>query len=482
MSWVSPPNYKRDIQMLKVSEHYFEMSKYDAEQALEIYKTFSRQTDRVVQFLSVARQYENSTRLEIPKLKHAPTSLTSSLEEYLNDPDFEINRRQYLAQQDAKKGKGSATGSSSKTPAKAQNNTPSKDLPGPKNTTAAPTAPTSRPEPKGPAPDLIDFFDSIEDKQQPMATQPGQLQGFQNNSQFQQQQLPSTFPSSAPNPFLQNGAPQQQQLTGFVPQSNPYGPVQNQIQQPMQPDFSGTSFGNTIQPPYGQQSQFGSLPPSNSQQAFAPQQQQPLQQFSTGQQSFDPSSQSPQPTNPFRQASMPTGTSTSAFSSSPTVSSPLGQRGTNPFARSGPSSLSSQSQATSFGSMPQQQQASQPFPQQQSQSPFQHQPQQQPFLPQTSQPYQQQSPPPTTTQSLQPHRTGTNPFARNITPSSQNPTSPPPMMPNMTGSTNPFRQSTFMNQQTGQGWQAHQGSMGGLEQLNTLPVFPRPGQPSHPWP
>ncbi|KAL8769794.1 MAG: hypothetical protein Q9194_005353 [Teloschistes cf. exilis] len=464
---------------INVLEHYFEMSKYDAEQALEIYKTFSRQTDRVVQFLSVARQYENSTRLEIPKLKHAPTSLTSSLEEYLNDPDFEINRRQYLAQQDAKKGKGSAAGSSSKPAPKTQNNASAKGLPEPKNIAATPGVTASRPEPKGPAPDLIDFFDSIEDKQQPMATQPGQLQGFQNNSQFQQQQQPPTFPSSI-NPFLPNGAPQQQQLTGFVPQSSPYGSVQNQIHQPMQPDFSGAGFGGNVQQPYGQQSQFGSLPQSNSQPAFAPQQP-PLQQFSTGQQSFDHNPQSPQSTNPFRQVSMPTGTSTSTFSNSPSVSSPLSQQGTNPFARNGPSNLSSHSQAPSFASIPQlqQQQTPQPFAQQ-SQSPFQHQPQQ-PFLPQTSQPYQQQQSPPPATQPLQPHRTGTNPFARNITSTSQTST-PPPMMPTMTGSTNPFRQSTFMNQQTGQGWQANQGSMGGLEQLDTVPVFPRPGQPSHPWP
>jgi hypothetical protein len=46
-----------------------------------------------------------------------------------------------------------------------------------------------------------------------------------------------------------------------------------------------------------------------------------------------------------------------------------------------------------------------------------------------------------------------------------------------TGSTNPFRQSMFVNQQTGQGWQnAPQATMGGLEQLPTTQVFPRPGQ------
>jgi hypothetical protein len=34
-----------------------------------------------------------------------------------------------------------------------------------------------------------------------------------------------------------------------------------------------------------------------------------------------------------------------------------------------------------------------------------------------------------------------------------------------------------VNQQTGQSWHVggQQGTMGGLEQLETLPVFPRPG-------
>src|ERR1700712_5307304 len=79
------------------------MSKPDAERALKIYKTFVKQTDQVVRYLSIARHYEHATRLEIPKIKHAPTSLSESLGEYVKDPDFEINRRQYLAQQESKK-------------------------------------------------------------------------------------------------------------------------------------------------------------------------------------------------------------------------------------------------------------------------------------------------------------------------------------------------------------------------------------------
>jgi hypothetical protein len=85
-------------------------------------------------------------------------------------------------------------------------------------------------------------------------------------------------------------------------------------------------------------------------------------------------------------------------------------------------------------------------------------------------------------QPLQPAPTGTNPFARQ--PSPQSATSAQGgLTVNATGSTNPFRQSAFVNQQTGQGWQnaGSQGTMGGmsLDQLPTTSVFPRPGQQQH---
>lgn len=84
--------------VINVLEHYFEMSKPDAERSLAIYKRFVQQTDGVIIFMSLARSLESVTRLEIPNLQHAPTSLGTSLEEYINDPDFEQNRIQYLAQ------------------------------------------------------------------------------------------------------------------------------------------------------------------------------------------------------------------------------------------------------------------------------------------------------------------------------------------------------------------------------------------------
>ncbi|KAL9026503.1 MAG: hypothetical protein Q9196_004839 [Gyalolechia fulgens] len=438
---------------INVLEHYFEMSKYDAERAFKIYKTFSKQTDQVVQFLSVARQYENATRLEIPKLKHAPTSLTSSLEEYLNDADFEVNRRQYLAQQEAKKGKRPTASIPTKSTPDAKKNVPNKDLSGSKLATAQ--APKHE-EAKGPAPDLIDFFDSIEQKQQPMAFQPQQMPPVQNASQYFQQPPSSTFSSGIQAPFIP-GQPQQQQINSM---SNPYTAGNNQVQLGAQPDFTGARFGGYSQQPFGQQSTpFPSLIQTTSAEGF-PQQ----QQFHTGQQSFNNVGPQPQqPTNPFRYTSTPTGASPSSFTNPPSVSSPISQQGTNPFTRSTPSVAAGQGQSSPFTSAP---------PQQSPQS----------FPIQSSQIFSQQAPQP-----MQSHRTGTNPFARNIPSPSPQTSTPLPILPITTGSTNPFRQSTFVNQQTGLGWQSKQGSMGGLEQLPTVPVFPRLGQPQQmqqqqPWP
>ncbi|KAL8682660.1 MAG: hypothetical protein Q9186_001347 [Xanthomendoza sp. 1 TL-2023] len=433
------------------------MSKYDAERAFKIYKTFSKQTDQVVQFLSVARQYENATRLEIPKLKHAPTSLTSSLEEYLNDPDFEINKRQYLAQQEAKKGGKSVPKAPAKFTSGAQKPMASKDFPEP-----TPIVAPQRQEPKGPAPDLIDFFDSIEQKQQPMAIQPQQTPSSQTGQQYLQQPQSSTFFSSGQGPYPQDGLsqqPQQQQQTANFIGSNPYSQVQNVVHQPVQLDFSGAGVSG-----YPQQQQFGqpqnqSIPNAIQQnstpQGLLPQQQQP---FNTGQLS-QPSS------NPFRQVSMPTGSSTSTFTPSSAVSSPLHRQSTNPFARNIPTGYTGRGQSTHFAS-PQPQPTSQAFPQQPPQ----------PFPQPNPQPFQQQP-----SQSMQPQPTGTNPFARNLPPTtSQTSTPPPPLLPNVTGSTNPFRQSTVVNQPIGPGWQSNQATMGGLEQLDTVPVFPRPGQLQQP--
>ena len=433
---------------INVLEHYFEMSKVDAERALKIYKTFARQTDLVVNYLSMARQYQAYTRLEVPKLKHAPTTLTSSLEDYLNDPDFEINKRQYLAQQEAKRtGKPvSAIAQTSPAP-KAAPVTSTTTQPQPQFHPQAQFQPQSSQPSKGPAPDLIDFFESIEQNQQPMAQQT-YPQDQQSNTGFAQAQIYGQQPQMAPqqtgyNPFIQNFAQQPQQPFQQPPQ-----------QQNLQPDFTGAGFGGYGPQPqqtqnYSFSSPFSSIPESNavdySQQAM----QSPPQMQSS--QVSSPSSLQPQQTgtNPFRQSMMPTG------GGQPFQNTGIQRQSTNPFAKHNTGVIQSQH-----------------IPQTTSPPPAtfdQHQ-QQQPLQQQFS-PIDQAS----AAQALQPQRTGTNPFAKNSS------LSPPPANPltmNVTGSTNPFRQSQFVNQQTGQGWQhSAQGTFGGFDAngVQTTSVFPRPG-------
>ncbi|KAF2755053.1 ANTH-domain-containing protein [Pseudovirgaria hyperparasitica] len=443
---------------INVLEHYFEMSHPDAERALRIYRTFCKQTELVVQYLSIARLHEHSTRLEIPKIKHAPTSLAKSLEEYLNAPDFETSRRQYLIAKDAKKGSKAANGTnesagaSRTTPARTETKATQDARP----TTAGATQQAIKP-----GADLIDFFDSIEQNQQPMVTQAGQPQQFQTPFPYQRQQQQQQSGFQQQSGLMQQPNVQEQlSQHGFATNAaDPFGQPQ-QVQQ-VQQSFTGAGFGGYTHQPQQQFNPQGlSLQsiPQNGMVDFSQQQQQQQQQQQHQFQNpvTSPGALQPQSTNPFRQSMLPTQTgglnpnlagqqNTAGLSRSPT----------NPFARN-PSPTQQQvpnvphiPQAYSNTSM----QAPQPSPFVQPQQP----------------------------QSLLPTQTGTNPFARNSSPSqaSSSPVSTlQGLMPNPTGTTNPFRQSMFVNQQTGQGWQSApgQGTMGGLEQLPTMPVFPRPGQ------
>ncbi|KAJ3500946.1 hypothetical protein NM208_g17037 [Fusarium decemcellulare] len=180
--------------LISILGNFFEMSKPDAERAMAIYRKFTKQTDYVVQYLSVARQYEHHTRVEVPKLKHAPVNLGRQLEEYLNDPDFEVHRRQYLAEQDVKKHGGSSSSSKQAISKKKSVDfpEPASNNPFPKIITASSTGnkpSESKPQAnKGPDPDLIDFFDSIEQNQTTLAvnSQPQPFQQQPTGMQFQQ--------------------------------------------------------------------------------------------------------------------------------------------------------------------------------------------------------------------------------------------------------------------------------------------------------
>ncbi|KAF4553153.1 ANTH domain-containing protein [Elsinoe fawcettii] len=415
--------------VMNVLSRYFELSRVDAERGITLYKTFTKQTDQVVRYLSIARSYENVTRLEIPNIKHAPTSLTKSLEEYLNDTNFDTNRRQYLAAQQGRKGtkfEGKSMfdeASESSKPA-ASSSSASKPTESSSTTQAAPAS-----QAKGPAPDLIDFFDSIEQQQQPMA-QPAP------------DQLPPQQPMMTGMPTGQMAYPQMgngfdQQPTG----TNPFGQYMQQPPQPMNPQYTGMGFGGYgPQPPQqfvqpnGQyqdmsQQQTG-MTHMNPQQTAQPMQQQPQQLV-------------PQSTNPFRQSMVyPQNTI-----------SPTSPQSTNPYQR--------MSMANTLNGIPEQQQPPQQMEPQQTGGFGQQE------LPQ----FQSQAP-------IQLQRTGTNPFAKQPQQTGQSQSSTPSALtPMVTGSTNPFRQSMFVNQQTGRGWQNNQQTtMGGLEQMETVPVFPRPGQ------
>jgi hypothetical protein len=430
---------------------------------MDIYRHFTKTTDSVVQYLTVARQWEPHTRVEVPKLKHAPVNLRRQLEDYLKDPDFEINRRQYIAEQQVKKKGGlSSKGEKSASEGKAET---AKQFPA-ANTSSASTAKAPQPT-KGPDPDLIDFFDSIEQNQTTMNThpipqssqqtqmplmntgnpwpsgmqQPGQLQG--NGFVPQTTGYPNNSPFQQPNP------------TGFVPsQVPPQMPTQmpSQIPPQMQPNFTGAGFGGYTPQPSFTPNGLGSIP------------QDTVASFPTG--TLSPPMQTglqagQQTTNPFRASMMvanPTGipANNGIQNSFPTPNNPQAQpqgglirQPTNPFARPSPQST------TPFASPP-------------LASPFQSQPPNQP-------PAQ-----------LQPAATGTNPFARSLAPTvnqtqQQRPQTSGGIAPQATGATNPFRQGAFVNHQTGMGWQHSQMPIGGgLDQVPTQPVFPRPAQ-QMPW-
>jgi len=453
------------------------MSRYDAERALEIYKTFTKQTADVVEYLQTARRLETSTRLQIPNLKHAPTSLTQSLEEYLHDPDFDINRRQYLAAQDAKRNGGR----SASTNANMQNaeDASKQPFPSPKPAAEVPQAPTEMPaevptqqQPKV-ATDLIDFFDSIETEQTTIFTNDIQ------QAQQQQQQLAMAqgqyHQANFAHPlFVQPMQQLVQQVQQFPPQVGDYGtypsyntgnsvpaPVsasglgQQPPLQSVRTDFTGHGFGGytpqnqnavsvPLLPTIPQQFQGQPYQQPTVQQPF---QHTPIQQFQIQpQQTSSPALSIPmsQDTNPFRQPMVMTGASPTSFTSSPTP-----QKSTNPFTRA--AQATGAAPLTSY-----------------------------PTGPVTSSSYATS---PTIQQPLRSAQTGTNPFARNIA-ASQAP--PVPAIQSVTGSgsasmlsvqatgvTNPFRASMMIQQQQQQQNGQPTGSIRGWENIETIPVFPR---------
>jgi len=452
--------------VINVLEHFFELSKPDAERALSIYKRFAVQTDMVVRYLTVAKRFSSSTRLDIPKLEHAKLSLASSLEEYLNDADFDTSRRQYLAEREAKRsGKPVQRAATESLPASSSTNR------------AAASAPSATA--KKPPADLMDFFDSIEPAQPTQQAAPtgyAQQTGFQPQVMANQQlpMLTEQFANLGSNPFGQiQPQPTGAGFDGYGPQSY-NDPAQfngPQLQYPMATGYShqqGNSVSSQATNPFRQS---GGQMPDAGQAGNA------LHTITTSPQPFGQQPIMAQPTgsNPFMQIQQ--------MPQQPIVSQ---QTGYNPFGA--PAQQIQQSPMPQGGFSPFGPQHSAPppmLPQQTGSNPFAQQSQTQSFPPQAQQMPPQNYQPQSQPQPLLPQATGTNPFARAPDLSSQSPQAQSggfgALVSQATGSTNPFKSSAFVNQQTGQGWQnAPQSTMGGLEQLPTTQVFPRPGQPQQP--
>jgi len=271
--------------VINVLEHYFEMSHVDATTALKTYKIFCKQCERVVSYLGVAKKLQNIINVNIPNLRHAPVSLSGSLEEYLNDPNFETNRQEY------KESKRVADGRP----------TPATTTPRPKadeSTKAADSSSQPAPQAAESQKAFIDFFESIESEQQSMFN-PNSMSPTSNY--FQQQA--SVNPFGQPNTGLPTVHTMFPQQTGMIPNAP-----------------GRESVGQAL---------FGSL--------NGPQPPQFLQSQPTG---FSPGGQLPnqiQPQmtgamNPFRQSMFNTQSmgTMGMMSSQPTGGNPFSQFGSNP--------------------------------------------------------------------------------------------------------------------------------------------------------
>ncbi|RPA83423.1 ANTH-domain-containing protein [Ascobolus immersus RN42] len=480
--------------VINVLEHYFEMSKVDAERALGIYKKFTEQTEKCIEFLQTARRLETHTRLSIPNnIKHAPTSLLSALEEYLKDPDFELNRKQYLQQQREKSGKGPAVPSKTGSPAPP----PKPSRPPATEAIAPPTTsgPPPSQQPSGPPADLIDFFDSLDKEQTtvfpatPLVQAPvGMVAvGYGQQPDFSQAQQYSTYQTTgAPQQYAM---PQPQQL-----QQDPTAATQ------LQPQFTGVGFGGytpsnqsaVSAPPVPslpqqyqqQQMQQQQMPQQQQQFIQQPQPQLPIQQFASLSVSQPASSLSTGATghNPFRQSMMPptaSGNSTFSAPGQPTKSTNPFKQSQSPTASTFPAQQSPMYAASYSAAAPApvlQQPTISPQPTLQRPTtsggnPFRPQTASAPPMPSMPQQFPQQQ------QQFVQQQVGMQPM-QSLPISTGGSGSTLSVSSAATG-TNPFRASQMPKPLApGGGWEQQQDPLRGLGQMETIPVFPRStGQP-----
>lgn len=240
--------------VINVLEHYFEMSKVDATNALEVYKRFCTHTEKIVAFLSSARKIAHHLNINIPNLRHAPVSLAGALKEYLDDPNFEKNRQEYKENKRVADGKGAKSGNKdvemkkAEIPASSSKKSITIQEP-PAEEKAKPVKPPTSNQA------LQDFFESIETDQMSMFGPGAQQQGFMMPQATGFQPAMMGPQMTGYNPFFgqqsnfiapqQTAFLQQPQVTGFAqggflsPQMTGANPFRQNVM--MQP--TGAAFG-----------------------------------------------------------------------------------------------------------------------------------------------------------------------------------------------------------------------------------------------
>ncbi|PFH51967.1 hypothetical protein AMATHDRAFT_58213 [Amanita thiersii Skay4041] len=252
--------------VINVLEHYFEMSHIDAQQALEIYRHFCKQTEFIDEYLGVAKKLQNLLNIPIPNLKHAPLSLAGALQEYLDDPNFEQNRVEYRTNKEA-----TEHNVKNPLPVKPQsavaNDSAQHKSPQPSTSSVATTSSNEATPSKATAKKDIDFFAPIEEEQSNTQPASSPLAAF------------GIGPSTA-NPFSQMvmGQPFQQATqtaaqTGFIlPQQTAIPQQQNAFGlQAIQVQPTGhRPFASFLPQATGLQQQSGNLLQNQPQQPTSP--------------------------------------------------------------------------------------------------------------------------------------------------------------------------------------------------------------------
>ncbi|CAO3641744.1 unnamed protein product [Cunninghamella echinulata] len=226
--------------VVNILEHYFSLSKLHATLALEIYKKFSEQAQATTGFLDNARKLEDELFITIPTLNHAPLSLASALEDYLNDGDFETKRQTIIQEKQRK--------SSMVSPSTNQPITQSPSSSSPTNNNNMQLTITSssynNDNNNNNNNAMNEFFKSLENERmdtlvpyQPQPQQQQQQQLVYSQLTGQQQQLQPIQAHYTGNPFLQQ---QQQQYPIF--------PINTNLKRSASLSTSNTNYALTASP------------------------------------------------------------------------------------------------------------------------------------------------------------------------------------------------------------------------------------------